>query len=50
MTGEEVSTKGGDGDGYRWTQDGDEVEITFDTPPNTKGKQVKAGARLFNFN
>jgi len=42
ISAEELATKGGEGDGYTWSQTEDEVEILIAAPAGTKGKDVKA--------
>jgi len=38
---EELATQGGEGDGYSWKQDPEEIEVTVPMPPGTRGKEIK---------
>lgn len=42
MSAEELANKGGDGEGYTWTQNAEELEVVIPAPPGTKGKGVKS--------
>jgi len=41
MSAEDMATQGGEGDGYSWKQDGEEVEVTVKIPEGTRGKEIK---------
>eukprot|EP00747_Dinoflagellata_sp_TGD_P213422 gnl/TRDRNA2_/TRDRNA2_86380_c0_seq2.p1 gnl/TRDRNA2_/TRDRNA2_86380_c0~~gnl/TRDRNA2_/TRDRNA2_86380_c0_seq2.p1 ORF type:complete len:433 (+),score=52.75 gnl/TRDRNA2_/TRDRNA2_86380_c0_seq2:74-1372(+) len=42
MTAEEMSTRGGEGDGYEWTQDRSDVEVNVTAVPRgLRGKDIK---------
>ena len=40
VSAEELSSRGGEGDGYTWSQEADEVEILFELPAGTAAKDV----------
>eukprot|EP00037_Helgoeca_nana_P001303 m.26175 g.26175 ORF g.26175 m.26175 type:complete len:348 (+) comp11679_c0_seq1:191-1234(+) len=42
MSAEELTNIGGDGEGYTWSQDPEELEVTVAVPAGTKSKAVKA--------
>lgn len=46
ISAEELATKGGAGDGYKWTQSEDELEIDVPAPPGTKAKDVKVSSKV----
>ena len=39
MSAEELATQGGEGDGYTWTQDSSDLEVTVPLPEGTRGKE-----------
>jgi len=41
ISAEELTTKGGDGDGYNWTQNVEDVEVNVPVPAGTRGKDIK---------
>jgi hypothetical protein len=47
MTSEEMAHKGGEGDGYTWSQTPEDVEVLVVLPTGAKGKdcKVKFGKR-----
>lgn len=41
MTAEELATKGGEAEGYKWKQDGEEVELTVPLRAEVKKGDIK---------
>jgi hypothetical protein len=52
MTSDEMTHKGGDGEGYTWSQTPEDVDVTVPLPAGAKGKdcKVKFGKRKLEIN
>merc|ERR1711959_196578 len=46
MAAEDMATQGGEGDGYTWKQDGEEIEVTVPMPAGTRGKEINVSFKL----